>query len=254
VPNTRKPPTGPHGHQVWQHDGPFDQKVPGFAFARKHPKPISKGIKATAAEAAVTVAEAIAVEDFAETNRLAAEFEALGESALTMAFTQGAEPGDPLRECWLAHERLRVSDARSNNGAEILTARTYASAEAAEVAATEAAAAEAAAAVEASIAAEAAAAGGAKKSAADALGARAALSPELPKEPGGGAGGMAEDAEEIPGRPVFGVGAREEFKTQGGSLGTEGANAAVQAGRSTPIKVLRSLEYRYALTLNVIIA
>jgi hypothetical protein len=97
-----------------------------------------------------------------------------------------------------------VSEARSINHAEILTARTDASAEAAEVTATEAAAAEAA-----------AAPGAAAKAAADALGARAALAPELPKEPGGGAGGMAEDAEEISGRPVLSVGAREESKTQG---------------------------------------
>jgi len=33
---------------------------------------------------------------------------------------------------------------------------------------------------------------------------------------------MAEDAEEIPGRP-------EELKTRGGSLSSEGANAAAQA-------------------------
>jgi hypothetical protein len=136
-----------------------------------------------------------------------------------------------------------VSEARSINCAEILTARMDAAAEAAEVTAAEAAAAEAAAAVETAAAAEAAAAAGATaKTAVDALGARAALAPELPKEPGGGAGGMAEDAEEIPGRPVFCVGGREESITRGGSLSSEGANAAVQAERSTPIKVLRSLE------------
>jgi hypothetical protein len=63
------------------------------------------------------------------------------------------------------------------------------------------------------------------------------LAPELPKKPGGGANGMAEDAEEIPGRPVFSVGAREELKTRGGSLSSDGANAAVQAEKSSPIKV-----------------
>jgi hypothetical protein len=36
-----------------------------------------------------------------------------------MALAQEAEPGDPLRECWLAHERLRVSEARSISRAEI---------------------------------------------------------------------------------------------------------------------------------------
>jgi hypothetical protein len=98
----------------------------------------------------------------------------LGGGALTMALAQEAENGGPMRECWLAHGRLRVSEARSTKRAEILTARTDAAAEAAEVSA-----------------AEAAAAGAAAKAAADALGARAALAPEQPKEPGGGAGGMA---------------------------------------------------------------
>jgi hypothetical protein len=128
-----------------------------------------------------------------------------------------------------------VSEARSIDCAEILTARTDAAAEVAEVAAAEAAAAEAAAAVEA--AAASAAAGGAAKAAADALGARTALAPELPKQPGGGVNGVAEDAENIPGLPVFSVGARKELKTRGGSLSSEGKNASVQAERSTPIKV-----------------
>ena len=101
-------------------------------------------------------------------------------------------------ECWLARERLCVSEARSINRAEILTARTDAAAEVAEVAAAEAAAAEASAAVEAPAVAEAAAAAwAAAKAAADAPGAQAALAPELPKEPGCGAHGMAEDADEI---------------------------------------------------------
>jgi hypothetical protein len=144
-----------------------------------------------------------------------------------------------------------VSETRSINRAEILKARTDAAAEVAEVAAAEAAAAEAAAAVEAVAAAEAAAAvvsaaaaGATAKAAADAPGAEVALSPELPKEPGGGAGGMAEDAEEIPGRP-------EELKTRGGPLSSEGANAAAQAERSTPIKLMRSLQQSNALTLNL---
>jgi hypothetical protein len=81
-------------------------------FAGKHPKLISKGTKAAAAEAAVTAAETIAVADFEEAKRLAAQFEALGGGALTMALPQKAGPGCPLRECWLAHERLRVSKAR----------------------------------------------------------------------------------------------------------------------------------------------
>jgi hypothetical protein len=174
-------------------------------FAGKHPKLIKKGTKAAAAEAAVTAAEAIAVANLEEAKRLAAEIEVMGGSALTMALAQEAEPGEHLRKCWLAHGRLRVSEARSINRAEILTARTDTSAEEAEVAAAEAAAAEDAAAAEAAAAVEAvaavessAAAGGAAKDAADAPGAEAALAPELPKEPGGGAGGMAEGAENPP--------------------------------------------------------
>jgi hypothetical protein len=155
-----------------------------------------------------------------------------------------------MRECRFTHERLRVSESRSINRAEILTARTgaaaeaaEAAAEAAEAAAAEAAAAEAAEAVKAAAAAEAAAAAGAvAKAAADAPGARAALAPKMLKKPGDGAGDVAEDAEETPGRPVFCVGAREELKTQGGPLSSEGSNAAVQAERSTPTKFLRSLE------------
>jgi hypothetical protein len=67
-------------------------------FAGKHPKLIKKGTEAAVAEAAVTAAEAIAVADFEEAKRLAAEFEAMGGGALTMALAQEAEPGDPLRE------------------------------------------------------------------------------------------------------------------------------------------------------------
>jgi hypothetical protein len=123
----------------------------------------------------------------------------------------------------------------------------------AEVAAAEAAAAEASAAVEAVAAVKsAAAAGAAAKAAADAPGTEAALAPELPKEPGGSADGIAEGAEEIPGRPMFSVGAREKFKTRGESLSSEGANAAAQAERSTPIKFLRSLKHSNALILNAI--
>jgi hypothetical protein len=118
----------------------------------------------------VAAAEAIAVAKLEGAKRLAAKSEALNGCALTMALAQEAEPEDPLRECWLAHERLRVSEACSINRAEILTARTVAAAEAAKVAAAEATAAEAAAA-EASAAVEAAAAGAAAKVAADAPGA-----------------------------------------------------------------------------------
>jgi hypothetical protein len=48
------------------------------------------------------------------------------------------------------------------------------------------------------------------------------------------------------------LGARDNLKTRGGSLSSEGANATAQAERSTPIKVLRSLEYNHSLILNAI--
>jgi hypothetical protein len=108
-------------------------------FAGKHLKLISKGTKAAAAEASVTAAKAIAVADLEEAKLLAAQFEAMGSGALTMALAQEAKPGDPFRKCWLAHERLRVPEARSINRAEILTARTDTAAKVAEVAAAEAA-------------------------------------------------------------------------------------------------------------------
>jgi hypothetical protein len=63
-------------------------------FAGKHPKLISKSTKAAAAEAAGTAAEAIAVADLEEAKSLAAEFEAMGGGALTIAHAQEAEPGD----------------------------------------------------------------------------------------------------------------------------------------------------------------
>ena len=78
----------------------------------------NKGTKTAAAEAAVTTAETIAMADLEEAKRLAAEFEAMGGGALILALAQEAESGDHLRKCWLAHERLRVSEARSINRAE----------------------------------------------------------------------------------------------------------------------------------------
>jgi hypothetical protein len=96
----------------WPRTGLSIEKFLEAPFAGKHLKPISKGTKAAAAEAAVTTAEAIVLADLEEAKHLAAQFEAFGGGALTMALAQEAEPGDPLRECWLAHERLRVSEAR----------------------------------------------------------------------------------------------------------------------------------------------
>jgi hypothetical protein len=166
----------------------------------KRSKLICKGIKVAAAEAAATAAEAIAAVDLEGMKPLAAEFEALGGGALTMALGKTAASGDSLRECRLARERLRVSEDRSIGRVKILLARTDAAAEAAEAVAAEAAAAEV------SVEEAAAAAGATAKAAADAPGARAALAPVLPKEPCGGANGMAEDAEKVPGRPLFSVG------------------------------------------------
>jgi hypothetical protein len=68
-------------------------------FAGKYPKLIQKGTDAAAAEGAATAAKAISVADLEETNRLAADFEAFGGGALSIALAQEAEPGDPLREC-----------------------------------------------------------------------------------------------------------------------------------------------------------
>jgi hypothetical protein len=112
-------------------------------FAGKHPKLISQGTKtAAAAEAAEAAAKAIAVADLVEAKSLAAKFEAVGGGALTMALAQEAKPVGPLRGCWLAHKRLLVSEARSINCAEILTARADAAAEAVEITAAEVATAE----------------------------------------------------------------------------------------------------------------
>ena len=46
----------------------------------------------------MTAAEAIAVADLEEAKRLAAEFEATGGDALTVAIAQEAEPGDHRRK------------------------------------------------------------------------------------------------------------------------------------------------------------
>ena len=71
------------------------EKFLGAPFAGKHPKLIKKGIEAAAAEAAVTAAEAAAVAGIEEAKRLAAEFEAMGGGALTMALAQRPNPKTP---------------------------------------------------------------------------------------------------------------------------------------------------------------
>jgi hypothetical protein len=73
----------------------------------------------------------------------------LGGGALTMALAQEVEPGGCLARVLARTRAAPVSEARSTNRADILTARTGAAAEAAENSAAEAAAAEASAAVEA---------------------------------------------------------------------------------------------------------
>jgi hypothetical protein len=88
-------------------------------FAGKHPKLISKGTKAAAAE----TAEA----DLEEAKYLAAEFEAFGGGAITIALAQEAEPGDPLHECWAIAKRHEVVEccamARQRDLSEIYRAR-----------------------------------------------------------------------------------------------------------------------------------
>jgi hypothetical protein len=108
----------------------------------KRPKHIRKGTKVAAAEAAAIATEAVAVADLAETERRAAEFEALGGGALTAEVAE-ASPKPPPPPCASAGSCASVSEDRSIDRAEILTARTDAYTEATEVAAAEAAAAEA---------------------------------------------------------------------------------------------------------------
>ena len=84
----------------------------------KRPKPIRKGSKAAAAEAAVIATDAIAAANLAEIKRLAAVYEDLGGGALTMALAEEAVPVNPLRE---ARERLRVFEGRPICRAGILT-------------------------------------------------------------------------------------------------------------------------------------
>jgi len=61
--------------------------------AGKHPKLISKGTKAAAAEAAVTAAEAIAVADLEETKRLAAESRLLAAAPSPWRSLRRLNPG-----------------------------------------------------------------------------------------------------------------------------------------------------------------
>jgi hypothetical protein len=63
--------------------------------AGKHPKPMRNGTEAAVAEAAVTAAEAIAVADLEETNRLAAEFEALAVAPSSWRSLRRPNTGTP---------------------------------------------------------------------------------------------------------------------------------------------------------------
>jgi hypothetical protein len=208
-------------------------------FAGKQPKLISKGTKAAAAEAAVTSAEAIAVEDLEEAKRLAAEFEALGDGALTMALAQEAEPGNPLRKCWLAHERLRVSETRSRLPPRRPPPRKLPSPwklppprklpppwnlpppR-----------------------------GALRKPPPMRLARKRLWRPSCRKSLAAARAAWPRALRKPPGGPCFVWGGREELKTRGGSLSSEGKNGNVQAERPTPIKILRSLEYSNALILK----
>jgi hypothetical protein len=77
----------------------------------KRPKLFRKSTKAAAAEAAKVATEAEALLE--KTKRLAAEFEALDQGALTEALANAAEPGDRLRERWHAHNLLLLLDLRA---------------------------------------------------------------------------------------------------------------------------------------------
>ena len=72
------------------------------------------GTKAAAVVAAAIATEAIAVAGLAETKSQAAEFESMGGGAPTAeeaeASAKATAPGDPMHECWLARERLRMSE------------------------------------------------------------------------------------------------------------------------------------------------
>ena len=119
-----------------------------------------------------------------ETKRLAAEYEAMGGGAgtETEALAQAAEPGDPLREQWLAYQLLLESDRRAALLGEMLSARAAAAAETAAIDAAVAAAA----AAEAAAASKAAAA--VRKAAAEAVAAenkRRALDARAPSKKSG---------------------------------------------------------------------
>ena len=79
--------------------------------------PFVNHCKATTAEAVVAAAEVISVADLKKTKRLAAEFEALGSGALTMALAQEAEAGDHMRKC-ISHTSCSACrrPARSHRG------------------------------------------------------------------------------------------------------------------------------------------
>ena len=162
------------------------------------PKLVRKNTKAAAAEAATEAAKAEAAVRMEETKRLAAEYEAMDGGALTEteALAQAAEPGDPLREQWLAYQLLLESDRRAALLGEMLSARAAAAAETAAIDAAVAAAA----AAEAAAASKAAAA--VRKAAAEAVAAenkRRALDARNAGH---------KDGEDFSWRPVFGVGAR----------------------------------------------
>jgi hypothetical protein len=75
----------------------------------KRPKLIRKGTKVAAAEAAAIATEAVAAADLAETERLTAEFEALGGGALTAEEAEASAKGPPETPCASAGSRASGS-------------------------------------------------------------------------------------------------------------------------------------------------
>jgi hypothetical protein len=144
-----------YGHMT----GPSITKFLKSPVAGKRPKLIRKGTKAAAAEEAAAAAEAEAAADLEKIKRLAAGFHAAAlKNPWAAAIAGVQEPGDTLREGWLASLLLGETERHSEALAKAFFKREAAEAEAAEVAAAEAAAVAAAKAAAAALAAAAAAA------------------------------------------------------------------------------------------------
>ena len=94
--------------------GPSITKFLKLPVAGKRPKLIRKGTKAAAAEEAAAAAEAEAAADIEKIKRLAAGFHAAAlKNPWAAAIAGVQEPGDTLREGWLASLLLGESERRS---------------------------------------------------------------------------------------------------------------------------------------------